>query len=69
MQIVSYPGAFLYIAETGDWRLHVADGAFRIMPQVGELEYSSGANLDNLAALIVSAKAHAVANGINWAGN
>ena len=66
MQVVSYPGAFLYIAETGDWRLHVTNGAFRIMPQVGELEYSSGINLDNLAALIVAAKVHATANGITW---
>lgn len=68
MQIISYPGAFLYIAETGDWRLYVASGVFRMEPQVGELEYASGINLDNLAALIVSAKAHAIANGIDWAG-
>jgi hypothetical protein len=68
MQIISYPGAFLYIAETGDWRLYVASGVFRMEPQVGELEYASGINLDNLAALIVSAKAHATANGIDWAG-
>lgn len=68
MQIISYPGAFLYIAETGDWRLYVANGVFRMEPQVGELEYASGINLDNLAALIVSAKAHATANGIDWAG-
>jgi hypothetical protein len=69
MQIIVYPGSFVYIASSGDWRLHVAEGSFRIMPQVGELEYSSGINLDNLAALIVSAKAHATANGISWSGN
>jgi hypothetical protein len=69
MQIVSYPGAFLYIAETGDWRLYVATGVFRVDPQVGAWEYGSGVNLDNLAGLIVQAKAHAIANGINWSGN
>jgi hypothetical protein len=69
MQIITYPGSFEYIAETGDWRLRVANGSFRILPQVGDLEYGSGNNLDNLATLIVAAKAHAVANGINWAGN
>jgi hypothetical protein len=68
MQIIQYPGAFHYIAETGDWRVYVAPGVFRIEPQVGGLEYASGTNLDNLAALIVSAKAHAIANGIDWAG-
>ena len=69
MQIITYPGLFEYIAETGDWRLRVANGSFRILPQVGDLEYGSGNNLDNLASLIVAAKAHAQANGINWAGN
>jgi hypothetical protein len=69
MQIITYPGSFVYIAETGDWRLRVANGSFCILPQVGDLEYGSGNNLDNLATLIVAAKAHAVANGINWAGN
>jgi hypothetical protein len=68
MQIISYPGAFLYIAATGDWRLYVATEVFRIEPQVGMWEYASGNNLDNLAALIIEAKAHAVANGINWSG-
>lgn len=63
------PGTFTYIAETGDWRIIVRNGFFGISPQVGELEYTSGTNLDNLAALIVEAKAHAVANGIIWTGN
>jgi hypothetical protein len=69
MQIIPRPGAFTYIADTGDWRIVVANGAFDIQPQVGGYEYSSGTNLDNLAALIVAAKAHATANGINWSGN
>jgi hypothetical protein len=62
-------GAFVYVASSGDWRIVVGGGAFDIQPQVGGFEYSSGVNLDNLAALIVSAKAHATANGINWSGN
>jgi hypothetical protein len=68
MQIIPGPGSFTYVADSGDWRLRVGDGAFEIQPQVGGLEYASGINLDNLASLIVSAKAHAVANGIDWGG-
>jgi hypothetical protein len=68
MQIIPGPGSFTYVANSGDWRLRVGGGSFEIQPQVGGLEYASGLNLDNLAALIVSAKAHAVANGINWSG-
>jgi hypothetical protein len=68
MQVITQPGTFIYIAATGDWRLSVGEGRFEIQPQVGGLEYSSGVNLDNLAALIVAAKAHATANGINWSG-
>jgi hypothetical protein len=69
MQVITQLGSFIYIANSGDWRLRVGGGSFDIQPQVGGLEYASGLNLDNLAALIVSAKAHAVANGINWSGN
>jgi hypothetical protein len=69
MQVIPGPGTYTYIAETGDWRLLVGGGTFAILPQVGGWEYSSGVNLDNLAALIVSAKAHAVANGIDWSGS
>jgi hypothetical protein len=69
MQIISYPGRFVYIAVTGDWRLDVSNGQFIILPQVGNsLEYSSGRNLDNLAALIIEAKAHALTQGIIWEG-
>jgi hypothetical protein len=68
MQIIVLPGSFVYIADSGDWRIVVGGGAFDILPQVGGFEYSSGVNLDNLAALIVSAKTHAVANGIDWSG-
>lgn len=69
MNVTPLPGSFLYAAASGDWRLLVGNGHFEIQPQVGGLEYSSGINLDNLAALIVAAKAHAEANGINWSGN
>jgi hypothetical protein len=69
MQIIYGAGSYTYIAATGDWRLLVGGGTFAILPQVGGWEYSSGVNLDNLAALIVAAKAHATANGIDWSGN
>lgn len=69
MIVTPLPGSFLYTAATGDWRLLVKDGHFEVQPQVGGWEYESGLNLDNLATLIVDAKAHAVANGINWSGN
>jgi hypothetical protein len=69
MQVISSPGTYTYIADTGDWRVVVGAGRFEIQPQVGGYEYSSGTNLDNLAALVVAAKAHAVASGINWEGN
>lgn len=69
MTVIPAPGAFTYVADSGDWRLHVGDGTFTIMPQVGQWAYESGLNLDTLAQLIVDAKAHAVANGINWEGN
>ena len=69
MDIISYPGRFVYIAQSGDWRLDIANDHFIILPQVGVWEYQSGRNLDNLATLIVEAKAHAIANGINWQGS
>ena len=57
----------VYTAASGDWRLTVANGSFVIHPiATGGLEYASGRNLDNLAALIVAAKADAVARGISW---
>lgn len=69
MTVIPRLGSFEYVAPTGDWRLLVGLGRFDILPQVGGWEYGSGINLDNLAALIVDAKAHAEANGINWSGN
>lgn len=70
MQIEAYPGAFLYKAASGDWHVFVGNGRFEIRDVInGTGFFGSGVNLDNLAALIVSAKAHAVANGINWSGN
>lgn len=69
MVVIPRAGYFEYAASTGDWRLRIGDGEFQILPQVGALTYDSGVNLDNLASLIVAAKAHAVQNGINWEGN
>ena len=69
MTVLSFPGRFVYISAAGDWRLEIEDGRFGILPQVGAWDYSSGINLDSLAALIVAAKAHAVSNGINWGTN
>jgi len=66
MTVLSYPNRFVYISDVGDWRLDIGDGRFDILPQVGTFNYSSGTNLDSLAALIVAAKAHAIANDINW---
>jgi hypothetical protein len=69
MTIIPLPGRYIYVAASGDWRLDVSDGNIEILPQVGEWVYGSGTNLDNLASLIVAAKAHAIENGINWGGN
>jgi hypothetical protein len=68
MQIITQPGRFIYIAPANDWRLEIGNEMFRIVPNVGAWDYSSGANLDSLAALIIAAKAHAVAAGIAWEG-
>ena len=69
MQVLQTLHAITYVADSGDWRITIAGGAFCIEPQVGAWEYASGINLDNLAALIVAAKADAAARGINWSGN
>jgi|LakMenE18May11ns_1017448.scaffolds.fasta_scaffold7321956_2 hypothetical protein len=69
MEVVVNVERITYIASTGDWRLVVSGGSFEILPQVGAWQYASGINLDNLAALIVAAKADAVSRGINWSGN
>ena len=69
MQVITSTERVTYVANTGDWRLVVGEGHFEIQPQVGAWEYQSGNNLDHLAALIVDAKADALARGINWSGN
>jgi hypothetical protein len=69
MIIINHPGKFEYVASTGDWRLIIGNGQFNILPQVGNWDYTSGINLDNLADLIVNAKVHATANNINWNGD
>ncbi len=68
-QAIPSLGEVTYVADTGDWRLVVGNGRFEVLPQVGGWEYQSGVNLDNLATLIVEAKADAIARGINWGGN
>ena len=69
MIVIPSPGKVTYISPATDWRLVVSEGSFEIQPQVGQWAYASGINLDNLAALIIAAKADAIARGINWEGN
>lgn len=69
VQVIPSPGRVTYVATTGDWRVVVGEGHFEIQPQVGGWEYQSGINLENLAALIIAAKADALSRGINWSGN
>lgn len=70
IEVTAEPGSVIYTVSSQDWRLMIDDGRFEIEPiATGRLEYSSGINLDNLAALIVAAKADAVARGISWDGN
>ena len=66
MTVLTKTDSILYLSSSGDWGLRVSDESFEILPQVGGLVYQSGTNLDNLAALINEAKAHAVQNGITW---
>lgn len=66
MTVISKTDSILYLSDSGDWGLRVSDENFEILPQVGALVYQSGANLDNLAALIIEAKEHAIQNGITW---
>jgi hypothetical protein len=71
MYIEVKPPRVIYTAETNDWRLSIGDGLFVIEPiATGGLVYSSGVNLDNLAALIVAAKEDAIGlRGTNWEGD
>lgn len=66
MRVIRKTESILYLADSGDWGLQVSDESFEILPQVGGLVYQSGINLDNLAKLIVDAKAHAIENEITW---
>jgi len=66
MTVITKTDSILYLSSSGDWGLRVSEENFEILPQVGGLVYQSGTNLDNLANLIVEAKAHAIANGITW---
>ena len=66
MIIIAKTDSILYLSDSGDWGLRVTNEQKEILPQVGGLIYESGGNLDNLAALIIEAKAHAIQNGIQW---
>lgn len=66
MNVISKTDSILYISDSGDWGLRVTNDQKEILPQVGGWVYQSGTNLDNLAQLIVEAKAHAIQNEIIW---
>ena len=66
MTIIEKTESILYLSDGGDWALQISNESFEILPQVGGLVYQSGVNLDNLAQLIVEAKAHAIENEITW---
>jgi hypothetical protein len=66
MTIIEKTESILYLSDGGDWALQVGNESFEILPQGGGLVYQSGVNIDNLAQLIVEAKAHAIENGITW---
>lgn len=69
MQVTQTTHGYRY--EQDDWRVEITDGreglAFEIVSiATGGFVFESGVNLDRLAALIVAAKADAVARGLNW---
>jgi hypothetical protein len=66
MTVISKTDSILYLSDGGDWGLKISNSEKEILPQVGGMVYESGVNLDNLAQLIVEAKAHAIQNGIIW---
>ena len=66
MNVISKTDSILYISDAGDWGLRITNEQKEILPQVGGLVYQSGFNLDNLAQLIIEAKAHSIQNGIIW---
>ena len=66
MTIIEKTESILYLSDGGDWALQVSNESFEILPQSGGLVYQTGTNLDNLAQLIIEAKAHAIQNEITW---
>lgn len=69
MQVTQTTHGYRY--EQDDWRVEITDGreglAFEVVSlATGGFVFESGVNLDRLAALIVAAKADAVARGLNW---
>ena len=71
MKVELLNAQYAYTSTANDWRLIVGNDHFEICPNIeaGLLTYFSGHSLDSLAELINEAKAHAIANGINWAGS
>lgn len=69
MQVTQTTQGYRY--EQDDWRLDITDGreglAFEVVSlSTGGFVFESGVNLDRLAALIIDAKADAIARGLNW---
>jgi hypothetical protein len=68
------PAVLEYTSLGGDWRLRVEPGKGKsvlitLEPiATGSLEYSSGANLDSLAAMLTAARDDVVSRGISWDG-
>jgi hypothetical protein len=72
MKITVSPATIKY--EEHGWRVSVSEnrGALNFAVEsinTGGFEFESGTNFDQLAALIVAAKADALSRGINWSGN
>jgi hypothetical protein len=72
MTITVSPASVRY--EDHGWRVSVVEERGALVFAVesintGSFAFDSGTNLDQLAALIVAAKADALSRGINWSGN
>lgn len=71
MTIAVVDGELRYKADTADWQVTLRPydqpQEFVIEPiMTGEFTYASGVNLDNLAQLLVDAKADALQRGLDW---
>lgn len=71
MQITTTAQGVRY--DQAGWRIDVLDSGDGVTIEIvstgtGGFSFSSGVNVDDLAALIVAARADAVGRGINWEG-